>query len=396
MVRLAREIAFDPQHADEILAALPASRAVFLLLPEEASPALAGASGAEPYLSRTVDLRRRLSRLLRPPAKPTKAVNLHAFTRYIAYQETGSEFETTFLLYRLARELFPHAYRERLRLKPPALLKINLRHPWPRCYVTRRLADDSARSAALYFGPFPQVLTAQRFADEFLNFFKIRRCSFRINPDPNFPGCIYSEMKMCLGPCFAGCTRADYTRELDRVLSFLSTGGKSLHDELASARDAASGTLEFERAARLHARLEKLESTLRVKGELARPLDALNAVILQPGAEPRSLGVELYRVSAGAIAHAGTVRFAALARQPVSLEIILRDLLEATPAATLDPAQRGEHLWLLTRWFCSRPRTGEILFLEAGQLPYRKLIRLCGKILQGTQKPLPFIPPESR
>lgn len=389
MVRLAREIAFDPQHADEILAALPASRAVFLLLPQEASV-------AEPYLSRTVDLRRRLSRLLRPPARPTKAVNLHAFTRYIAYQETGSEFETTFLLYHLARELFPQTYRERLRLKPPVLLKINLRHPWPRCYVTRRvgLADDLAQTPAFYFGPFPQVLAARRFADEFLNFFKIRRCSFRINPDPHFPGCIYSEMKMCLGPCFAGCTREQYMSELDRVRAFLSTGGKSLHDELASARDAASGTLEFEHAARLHARLEKLESTLRVKGELARPLDALNAVILQPGAEPQA--VELYRVFAGAIAHAGTVRFAALARQPVSLEIILRDLLEATPAATLDPAQRGEHLCLLTRWFCSRPRTGEILFLETGQLPYRKLIRLCGKILKGTQKPLPFVPPESR
>jgi len=391
-VALHNQIHFDPDHAEEILAKLPASRAVFLLLPHDAT-------AAEPYLSRTSDLRRRLSRLLQPPPKPTKAISLREFTHYIAYQETGSEFETAFLHYRLARELFPRDYRTRLRVKPPALLKINLRHPWPRCYVTRWLAEDfspanggASRPDALYFGPFPHVLTARRFADEFLNFFKIRRCCLRITPDPNFPGCIYSEMKMCLGPCFASCTREEYARELDRVIAFLSTEGKSLHDELASARDATTNTLEFERAARLHTRLEKLEGALRVKGELARPLEALNAVILQPGAAPQA--VELYRVSAGAIAHAGTVSFAALARQPVSLEIILRDLLEAVPIPALDPRDRSEHLWLLTRWFYSKPRTGEILFLEPGQLPYRKLIRLCGKILQGTQKPLLFIPPE--
>ena len=29
-------------------------------------------------------------------------------------------------------------------------------------------------------------------------FFKMRRCVDDLHPDPKFPGCIYSEMKMCL------------------------------------------------------------------------------------------------------------------------------------------------------------------------------------------------------
>ena len=43
-----------------------------------------------------------------------------------------------------------------------------------------------------------------------LDLFRIRRCQIKIRRDPDFPGCIYSEMKMCLAPCFAGCTEEEY------------------------------------------------------------------------------------------------------------------------------------------------------------------------------------------
>src|SRR5260370_28772419 len=36
------------------------------------------------------------------------------------------------------------------------------------------------------------------------------RCQIKIRRDPTFPGCLYSEMKMCLAPCFAGCTKEEY------------------------------------------------------------------------------------------------------------------------------------------------------------------------------------------
>ena len=50
-----------------------------------------------------------------------------------------------------------------------------------------------------------------------LDFFKMRRCIDDLHPDPAFPGCIYSEMKMCLAPCFKGCTDSDYADEVKRV-----------------------------------------------------------------------------------------------------------------------------------------------------------------------------------
>jgi excinuclease ABC subunit C len=54
-----------------------------------------------------------------------------------------------------------------------------------------------------------------------LDFFKMRRCVEDLHPDPKFPGCVYSEMKMCLAPCFRGCTDDEYRTEVVRVEDFL-------------------------------------------------------------------------------------------------------------------------------------------------------------------------------
>ena len=96
-----------------------------------------------------------------------------------------------------------------------------------------------------------------------LDFFKMRRCVDDLHPDPKFPGCVYSEMKMCLAPCFRGCTDDDYRAEVVRVEDFLDSHGESLRREVSTHRDRASESLAFEEAAALHARLEKLAPVLQ-------------------------------------------------------------------------------------------------------------------------------------
>jgi len=44
------------------------------------------------------------------------------------------------------------------------------------------------------------------------------------------------------------------------------------------------------------------------------------------------------------------------------------------------PVELGEHLALVTRWFYSKPREGEILF-RAGEWPYRRILRACSRLL---------------
>jgi excinuclease UvrABC nuclease subunit len=366
---------FDPARDAEFFAALPARPAVFLVEPRH--------EGAEPYLVRTAELRRRVERLLSPPAELSKRLNLREFAAGVRYRLTGSKFEQALLHYQHARALFPARYRDLVRLRPPALLKINLRNPYPRCFVIRRILADGAA----YFGPFQSRKSAEAFASEFLNLFKVRRCQIKIRRDPDFPGCIYSEMKMCLAPCFAGCSKEDYDVEVARLVVALDSSGGSLTAAIENDRASASEALDFERAAALHKRLDKVSGILRGLPEIVRPVDRLDAVILQPSAEPATIAV--FAIRNAFIADPLLLRFGELASQPRSVEEILREhLAPATSAPPIVGNDRAEHLSLLARWYYSKPRAGEIFFPKLAtsadaplDWPYRRIIRACSRLL---------------
>ncbi len=367
---------FDVSREEDFFAALPPRPAVFVIEPKQ--------ERGQVFLSRTADLRRRLERLLRPPDPASKRLNLREVAERVRYRLTGSPFEQSLVLYDHARALHPHRYRDFLRLRPPVLLKLSLSGEYPRCYVTRRVLSGNA----FYFGPFPSRKAAA-FASEFLNLFKIRRCQIKIRRDPSFPGCIYSEMKMCLAPCFAGCSKEEYDVEVGRVKEFLATCGASLSGELERERAAASEVLDFERAAAVHKKIEKVMGVLRGLPDLPRRLEDLNAVLLQLAVEENSIAV--FQVRAGRIAEPFFLRFAEMQSQPRSIETILREkLLPAPGNEAISNQVLEDHLAVLARWFYGKPRLGEIFFAEpdgshAGGLttswPYRRMIRACSRLL---------------
>src|SRR5215471_11703177 len=130
----------------------------------------------------------------------------------------------------------------------------------PRPSVTTRLGRVSGKN--LYYGPFYSRVAAKKFLNDGLDFFKMRRCVEDLHPDPSFPGCVYSEMKMCLAPCFKGCTDDEYRAEVAHVQAFLDSSGESLTRELMEQRERTSAELAFEEAAAIHAKLEKLKPVL--------------------------------------------------------------------------------------------------------------------------------------
>ena len=133
-----------------------------------------------------------------------------------------------------------------------------------------------------------------------LDFFKMRRCVEDLHPDPKFPGCVYSEMKMCLAPCFRGCTDDEYRAEVVRVEDFLDSRGESLKRQMAAERDDASAKMEFETAAAIHARLDKLTPVLQQLPEFVRRIDQSHAVMVQKSVQKSSQpeSVALFRVDA--------------------------------------------------------------------------------------------------
>ncbi|HLI64647.1 MAG TPA: UvrB/UvrC motif-containing protein [Terriglobales bacterium] len=372
----AQIVEFTPDRDAELFAAAPASAAVFVLRGEE----------GEPYISKSSNLRRRLQRLLGSSEGQTRKLNLRDRVRSVEWSPAGSDFEASFLLYKILRREFPGSYDQRLRLRFAPLVKLILDNPYPRATVTTRIS--SVKGKAHYYGPFPTRVAAEKFANDALDLFKLRRCTFDLDPDPAFPGCIYSEMKMCLAPCFQGCTDEQYAAEVERVQQFFQSGGQSLVREIERQRDEASAKLDFEGAAAVHARLDKVKAAIAQFPEIVRRLDELNGVMVQPSAERES--VALFKIVAGQICAPVTLAVGKLAEasKPRSMESRIADALQAVEAPKLRGALEWmEHLALLRRWYYRTAKVGELFLAERnGELPMRRVVRGVSRVFRG-EKP---------
>jgi hypothetical protein len=290
------QIAFDPAEPKLALDLLPQVPAVFALYGAEAKD--------EPYIGRTPKLRGRLERLLQPSARHPRRLQLAGRVRRIAFRRTGSDFESLLTQFSLLEEIYGAKALERMHLRAPAFVRYLGGNPYPRIVVTNK---PSQREAEWAYGPFASRAAAERFAEEALKLFLLRRCTDDLNPDPSHPGCVYSEMKMCLAPCYKGCSDDRYAGEAAAVQDFLATRGESKLVVLRDERDSASARLAFEDAAALHAQVQKVEAVRALAPELVQPMSRLRAVILQPpavgptagnppgAAQPSAVAVFLYQ-----------------------------------------------------------------------------------------------------
>jgi len=419
------QIPFDPAEPKAALTQLPHAPAVFALYGEQAH--------AEPYIGRTPNLRGRLERLLQPSPKHPRRLQLASRVRRIEYRLTGSDFESLLLQFELLEQIYGPKSLERMHLGAPTFIRYLGGNPYPRITVTNR---PSQREADWAYGPFQSRASAERFADEALKLFLLRRCTDDLDPDPAHPGCVYSEMKMCLAPCYKGCTDDRYAEESNAVQSFLATRGESRLVPLRTLRDQASVDLEFESAAQLHAQVQRVESIRALAPELVRPLSHLRAVILQPSANLDEVAIFLFengRIHGPAAYSTLGMRIqneasgsSSLFAQPMAIEAVpeipapepatdltapttkvprsqLESRLDSVLAALAQPTNppsstlRQGHLALLKRWYY-RPeirRPGEICFPDAeGRWPSKSILRGIGRVAAGRLKattPTPWL-----
>ena len=276
-------LAFDPADPRAALDQLPTSPAVFALYGAEVH--------AEPYIGRTPNLRGRLERLLLPSAKHPRRLQLAGRVRQIRWRLTGSEFESLLIQFELLEKVHGTKCLERMHLRAPAFVRFLGSNAYPRITVTHR---PSQREADWAYGPFQSRAAAERYADEALKLFLLRRCTEELDPNPSHPGCVYSEMKMCLAPCYQGCSDERYGEEASAVERFLATRGESRLVTLRTERDQAAAGLEFEAAAAIHSQVQRVESIHALAPELVRPLSQLRAVVLQAAAVPGEVAIFLY------------------------------------------------------------------------------------------------------
>jgi len=401
MNRPMQTLAFDPTDAQNARLELPITAAVFALYGEH----------GEPYVGRTPNLRARLRRLLQPSPQHPRRLQLAGLVRRIEWQQTGSEFESLLVQFALLETVFGAKALERMHLKAPAFVRYLGSNRYPRLTVTHR---PHQREQGWAYGPFASNAAAERYAEEVLKLFLLRRCTEDLEPAPDHPGCVYGEMKMCLAPCQIHCTDEHYGEESAAVEQFLAKRGEARLGELRTEREQASAQLDFERAAALHAQVQRVEGVVTLAAELVRPLNNLRAVVLQASTEPEAVSVFLFEgglwrgpVDFSTLGmriqneHSGStslfahpIAIAPVPEAPADAPVrVARDVLEARiessmaaltqSAPTASATLKQGHLALLTRWYyrALTRRQGEVFFADdEGNWPLRAMVRGVGRV----------------
>ena len=339
----------DPSAASH---ALPAVSGVYAVFAE---------GGAAPHISWSINLKRRLTRLFGGKYRD----RIDSVQCWLA----GSKLEIFLLLYELTRNYYPADYRKRLHMRMPWFVALLENDPFPRLDVLNRIP----RKTTQVYGPFSSRDLAQRYEQEVLGLFQIRRCTDTLAPRPDHPGCIYGEMNQCARPCQCAVTAAEYASETDRVVEFLATNGKSPAAVLTSAREKASAELDFEQAAQIHKRLEKLSAASACRDDVVRRIDEFSGVALTKGVQP--LQFRLWPLVQG-YWQEPVIFEVSESSEAKSLDQILRELLSASLASIRTEGVRAEQLAIFSRWYYSSWRDGHWFpFRTATDLNYRKLVR---------------------
>ena len=137
-------------------------------------------------------------------------------------------------------------------------LRLDLKEPFPRLTLARRMQNDGAK----YFGPYIGATAVKQIIDAVRDVFPLRSCRKKLPlAKPERP-CINYDIGKCLAPCAGKCTEAEYWDMMDGVLSFLNGDYGLVIDKLTAQMNAAAEKMEYEKAAALRDKIRDVRGLM--------------------------------------------------------------------------------------------------------------------------------------
>lgn len=214
------------------------------------------------YVGKSVRVRTRVLSYFRAP-RGEKAWELIRETARIEWDYIPNEFYSLIREMKLIQERQPKYNVRHKRKRIYAFVKVTA-EPAPRIVPVSRVAEDGAT----YYGPFPRIKQLTQTVRELSHTLRLRDCpgttpvffddQLEIFGDGRVPRCIRAELGSCLAPCCGRPTSDEYMDRVELANRFLEGRTEDPLAEVERRMNEASARMDFEYAATLRDRLERL------------------------------------------------------------------------------------------------------------------------------------------
>jgi len=137
-------------------------------------------------------------------------------------------------------------------------LKVDMRQPFPRLELCRKMEKDGAK----YFGPYIGANAVRQVIEAVRDVFPIRSCKQVLPPkNPKRP-CMNYDIGRCLAPCAGKCTEEAYREMMEGVLSFLGGDYDGVLKKLKKDMEEAAAALRFEKAAAIRDKIRDVQGLM--------------------------------------------------------------------------------------------------------------------------------------
>ena len=209
------------------------------------------------YVGKAISLRNRVRQYFQSSrGKSAKILQMVSRIERFDYIVTDSELEALVLENNLIKENRPR-YNTMLRDdKTYPYIKVTVREPFPRIFMTRQLKKDKAK----YFGPFSSAGAVRDTLDLMYRVFRLRNCSRVLPRDIGKERpCLNYHIHQCGAPCSGFISPEEYRKNVDAALEFLNGRFDPVLERLKNEMAQAAEGMEFERAAELRDLLRSVE-----------------------------------------------------------------------------------------------------------------------------------------
>ena len=137
-------------------------------------------------------------------------------------------------------------------------LKVDMRQPYPRLELCRRMEKDGAK----YFGPYIGANAVRQVIEAVRDVFPIRSCRQALPAKSPRRPCMNYDIGRCMAPCAGKCTEEAYREMMEGVLSFLDGDYEGVIRKLRKDMETAAAAMRYEKAASIRDKIRDVEGLM--------------------------------------------------------------------------------------------------------------------------------------